>query len=153
MWTCPECAYNVQDHLEACWNCGFKNSNPPQPPPPPIILTTAPSVDGYRITETLDIITAECVFGINIFRDILASISDVFGGRNEATQKTLQDARKTCLLELRKEAAEIGADAVIGVTLNYSELSGGGKSMLVLVASATAVKIQSASTEKKDTLL
>ena len=121
MWTCAGCGYNVQDHLEVCWNCGSKNPNPPQPPPPPIILTTTPSLDGYRVTETLDIITAECVFGLNMLRNFMASLPDVFGGRSETTQKTLRDARNACLSELRKEAAELGADAVVGVRLDYSE--------------------------------
>jgi uncharacterized protein YbjQ (UPF0145 family) len=142
MWTCPECGYNVQDHLDVCWNCGFNNPNSTQPVPSPVILTTAPYLDGYRVTQTLDIITAECVFGINIFRDMLTALSDVFGGRSETTQNILREARKTCLSELRKEANSIGADAVIAVNLAYNEFSGGGKSMLFLVGSGTAVKIE-----------
>ena len=69
-------------------------------------------------------------------------MSDVFGGRSEAVQGTLRRARQTCLTELKKEAAAIGADAVIAVDLDYSEFSGGGKSMLFLVASGTAVKLK-----------
>jgi uncharacterized protein YbjQ (UPF0145 family) len=106
-----------------------------------IIITTAPSLEGYRIVETLDIITSECVFGMNIFKDMFATFTDIFGGRSKSSQNILRDARKTCLLELKKEAATIGADAVIAVDLDYSEFSGGGKSMLFLVASGTAVKI------------
>lgn len=106
-----------------------------------MILTTAPSLDGYKVVETLDIVTAECAFGMNIFRDFFAGITDVVGGRSNATQKVLRDTRKVCLNELRKEAAMIGADAVIAVKLDYSEFSGKGKSMLFLVASGTAVKI------------
>jgi uncharacterized protein YbjQ (UPF0145 family) len=107
-----------------------------------VILTTAPNLEGYRVVETLEIITAECVFGMNILRDVFAGLRDVFGGRSESSQKVLSDARKTCLKELKKEAAEIGAHAVIGVDLNYNEFSGGGKSMLFLVATGTAVKIE-----------
>ena len=107
-----------------------------------ILLTTAPSLEGYRIIKTLDIITSECVFGMNIFRDMFAAFSDVFGGRSVASQKVLRDARKICLYELKKEAYVVGANAVIAVDLDYSEFSGGGKSMLFLVASGTAVKIQ-----------
>lgn len=107
-----------------------------------IILTTTPTLENMRITKTLDVITAECVFGMNIFRDILASFTDVFGGRSESSQEILRDARKTCLSELRKEALSVGANAVVGIDLDYSEFSGGGKSMLFLVASGTAVVVE-----------
>lgn len=105
-----------------------------------IILTTANNIDGYT-AEVIDIITSECAFGMNIFKDFFSAVSDVFGGRSGSTQKVLQDARKTCLKELRREAARLGADGVIAVNLDYSEFSGAGKSMLFLVASGTAVKI------------
>jgi uncharacterized protein YbjQ (UPF0145 family) len=108
-----------------------------------IVLTTASSVVGREIDHELEIITAECVYGMNIFKDFFAGLSDIFGGRSRTTQKVLRDARKTCLLELRREAMLTGADAVIGVQLAYSELSGGGKNgMLFLVASGTAVKLR-----------
>ena len=107
-----------------------------------IVLTTAPSLEGFRILETLEIVTSECVFGINIFRDMFAALSDVFGGRSETSQRALREARQTCLWELRKEAHQIGANAVIAVDLDYSEFSGGGKSMLFLVASGTAVRVE-----------
>lgn len=106
-----------------------------------LILTTEFAMPEYRITERLEIITAECVFGMNMFRDMFASIRDVIGGRSSSSQKVLRDARKTCLTELRREALISGADAVIGVDLDYSEISGDGKSMLMVVASGTAVKI------------
>jgi uncharacterized protein YbjQ (UPF0145 family) len=105
-----------------------------------IILTTVSSLSNSPKYQELEIITAECVYGMNLFRDVFASFSDIFGGRSGASQKVLRDLRKTCLEELRNEAYEIGADAVIGVDLDYSEFSGEGKSMLFLVASGTAVK-------------
>jgi uncharacterized protein YbjQ (UPF0145 family) len=114
-----------------------------------IICTTAPSLEGYRIKETLDVITSECVFGMNLFRDFFAALTDIFGGRSRASQKVLRDARQVCLRELRKEALEVGGDAVIGIKLDYSEFSGGGKSMLFLVASGTAVKIEPISSPHK----
>ena len=114
-----------------------------------IICTTAPNLPGYQIKETLEIVTSECVFGMNMFRDIFASLSDVFGGRSNASQKILRDARKICLRELKKEAMEIGADAIIAIKLDYNEFSGAGKSMLFLVASGTAVKIEPMTTNEK----
>ena len=109
-----------------------------------LILTTEFSMPEYKITQRLEIVTAECVFGMNMFRDMFASIRDIIGGRSKASQKVLRDARKTCLTELRREALIAGADAVIGVDLDYSEISGDGKSMLMVVASGTAVKIKPA---------
>jgi uncharacterized protein YbjQ (UPF0145 family) len=90
----------------------------------------------------VNIVTAECVLGINLLMDFFASVSDVVGGRNKTTQSALRDARNTCLRELKSEAAQIGANAIIGVSFHYSELSVGGKSMQFLVASGTAVCIE-----------
>lgn len=109
-----------------------------------IILTTEPVMDGYFVEERLEIITAECVFGMNIFRDMFAGIRDIFGGRSSASQKVLRDSRKTCLTELRREALMVDANAVIAVDLDYSEISGDDKSMLFLVASGTAVRVRPA---------
>ncbi|WP_241565307.1 YbjQ family protein [Paenirhodobacter populi] len=105
-----------------------------------IILTTETTPD-LRIEKRLDIITAEAVIGMHIFRDIAAAWRDTFGGRSQTVQSGLRDARKMALQELRIEAVNIGADAVVGVDLDYSEISGGGKSMLFLVASGTAVTL------------
>jgi uncharacterized protein YbjQ (UPF0145 family) len=107
-----------------------------------IPLTTTLEFPEYEIQNTLEIITAECVFGMNIFRDMFAGIRDLVGGRSDATQKVLRDARKTCLYELKAEAYELGADGVIGIDLDYQEFSGQGKGMLFLVASGTAVKFK-----------
>lgn len=106
-----------------------------------IIVATTETIAGYRVEVSLDVVAAECAFGMNLFRDFFAAVRDVVGGRSEATQKVLRDARQTCLAELRAEALSIGGNAVIGVRLDYSEFSGGGKSMLFLVASGTAVRV------------
>ena len=110
-----------------------------------VILTTESTPLDWRIAKRLDVITAECAFGMNLFRDLFADLRDIFGGRSASTQKVLRNARKTCLNELRREALMLGADAVIGIHLNYSEFSGGDKSMLFLVASGTAVKLEKTS--------
>lgn len=107
-----------------------------------LIVTTEMSLDGYNILERIDIITSECVFGMNIFRDMFAGIRDIFGGRSSASQKVLRDARRTCLTELRREALIVGADAVIAVDLDYSEISGDGKSMSPVVTSGTACRVE-----------
>ena len=105
------------------------------------ILLTTESSHQLDVVERLEIITAECVLGMNIFKDIGSSLRDLIGGRNEAYQTALKDARKAVLLDLKREALQLGADAVVGVDLDYSEISGGGKSMLFLVASGTAVRL------------
>ena len=107
-----------------------------------IILTTAYSVIGRKMIKEVDIIAAECVFGSNILRDAFALARDIVGGRAKSQQNVLRDAKNMCLRELKQAAIERGADAVIGVDLDYQELSGGGKSMLFLVASGTAVKLE-----------
>ena len=107
-----------------------------------LIVTTEPNMPEYRVVERIEIITAECVFGMNLFRDFFASVRDIFGGRSGAAQKVLRDSRKTCLTELKREALISGANAIIGVDLDYSEISGDGKSMPFLVASGTAVKVE-----------
>ncbi|WP_259398443.1 MULTISPECIES: YbjQ family protein [unclassified Pseudoalteromonas] len=107
-----------------------------------VLLTTETALN-LNITKRIDVITAECAYGMNIFKDIFASFSDTFGGRSNSIQNTLRDARQTALTELRKEAISVGANAVIGIDLDYSEISGGGKSgMLFIVASGTAVIIE-----------
>lgn len=110
--------------------------------PSEVILTTE-TASNLKVIKRLDVITAECAYGMNIFKDILTNLTDTFGGRSNSIQNTLRDARKTALAELRKEAFSLGANAVIGIDLDYSEISGGGKSgMLFIVASGTAVIIE-----------
>lgn len=107
-----------------------------------VIVTTTPSLEDYRVTKVIDVISAECVFGMSIFKDFFTGLTDFFGGRSETSQKVLKEARQLCIKELKTEAHRVGANAVIGVSLDYSEFSGQGKSMLFLVASGTAVVLE-----------
>lgn len=107
-----------------------------------IQVTTVPSLEGYRVINTLGIVTAEYVAGINFLRDFLSEITDVIGGRSGSLQNELREARETCIANLKMEAHHLGANAVIGIDLDYSEISGNGKSMLFLVASGTAVIVE-----------
>lgn len=104
-------------------------------------LTTAPTFARRAIEREVEIVTAECVIGMNFWKDIVAGFTDTFGGRSDTTQNALRRARETCLDELRREAQRVNADGVIAVDLAYSEMSGQGKSMLFLVASGTAVRL------------
>ena len=105
-----------------------------------IILTTE-TASNLNITRRIEIVTAECAFGMNIFKDLFAAVRDIVGGRSEAVQRTMRDARKTALYELKREAHLVGANAVVGVDLDYVELSAAGN-MVMLVASGTAVVIE-----------
>ena len=105
------------------------------------ILLTTETAPSLKITKRIEIVTAECAFGMNIFKDLFAGVRDIVGGRSEAVQKTMRDSRRTALYELKREAYEVGANAVVGVDLDYVELSSAG-SMVMLVASGTAVVIE-----------
>lgn len=107
-----------------------------------IILTTSYQVAGRTIDSEIDVISAQCAYGMNIFKDFFAGIRDVVGGRSKAVEQVLADARVAVLDDLRAEAAALGADAVIAMDMDYHELSGGGKNgMLLVVATGTAVRI------------
>ena len=105
------------------------------------ILLTTETAPNLNITKRIEIVSAEVAFGMHIFKDLFAGIRDIVGGRSEAIQKTMRDSRRTALYELKKEAHAVGANAVVGVDLDYVELSGAG-SMVMLVASGTAVVIE-----------
>ena len=107
------------------------------------VMLTTESAPNLQVKKRLEVVTAEVAYGMNIFKDLFASVRDIVGGRSEAVQKTMRDARRTALYELKKEAHSVGANAVIAVDLDYVELSGGaGANMVMLVASGTAVVIE-----------
>ena len=106
------------------------------------VMLTTETAPNLNITKRIEIVTAECAFGMNIFKDLFAGVRNIVGGRSEALQKTMRDSRRTALYELKKEAYEVGANAVVGVDLDYVELAGTGSSMVMLVASGTAVVIE-----------
>ena len=108
-----------------------------------MIVTTTNSLDGHEITEYKGVITGEAILGTNIFRDIFAGIRDIVGGRSSSYEKVLREARETALDELREEARRHGANAVIGVDIDYENISAGsGGSMLMVSASGTAVVVR-----------
>lgn len=105
-----------------------------------VMLTTETS-HNLKISKRIEIITAEVAYGMNIFKDLFAGVRDIIGGRSEAVQKTIREARRTALYELKREAHAVGANAVVGVDLDYVELSS-GSNMVMLVASGTAVIVE-----------
>ena len=103
-----------------------------------MIVTTTPSVEGYQIAEYKGIVVGEAIMGANIVRDMFAGITDIIGGRSGAYESKLQDARETALHELEQRARALGANAVVGLDLDYEVV---GQSMLMVSASGTAVVI------------
>src|SRR3954471_19739824 len=105
-----------------------------------MIVTTTPSIEGRRIAAYRGIVTGEAILGANFFRDFFASIRDVVGGRSGSYEKVLRSARDTALDEMADEARRKGANAVVGVDLDYGAI-GSGESMLMVTASGTAVTL------------
>ncbi|MDH1333249.1 heavy metal-binding domain-containing protein [Comamonas thiooxydans] len=106
-----------------------------------VIVTTTPIVPGRAVAQVLDVVSGECVYGVNVLRDLLSAAVDITGGRNGSAQKVLRDARTAAIAQVKGEAYGIGADAVIGLQFTFNEIAGGGKSMIYAVAAGTAVKL------------
>ncbi len=105
-------------------------------------IVTTSYYPGREIGEPLGIVGAECVLGINVFRDIMGGIRDLVGGRSGTHQDALRKARETCMTELAEEASAVGADAVVAVEFDYSEISGNKGGMIILAGYGTAVKFK-----------
>ena len=104
-----------------------------------MVMTTTHSIEGQKITEYLGIVSGEAIMGANIFKDFFAGIRDIVGGRSAAYEKELVRAKDIALQEMQDRASALGANAIVGVDLDY-EVLGKGNSMLMVSASGTAVK-------------
>ena len=105
-----------------------------------MIQTTTPAIDGRTITEYLGVVTGEAILGANIVRDLFAGVRDIVGGRSGAYEEELRKARQLALEEMTAEASSRGADAIVGIDLDYETVGQGG-SMLMVSASGTAVRL------------
>lgn len=105
-----------------------------------MIVTTTPDISGYQVTEYLGIVAGEAVMGVNMFRDLGASLRNVFGGRSAGYEDEMQRAREEVVSEMMQRAEQLGANAVVGVSLGYETFEG----MIMTVASGTAVRIRRA---------
>ena len=103
-----------------------------------MIITTTQSIEGHAISNYHGIVVGEAIMGANVFRDLFARVTDIVGGRSGAYESKLQEARDTALAELEQRAAAAGANAVVGVDLDYEVV---GDSMLMVSASGTAVTV------------
>lgn len=106
-----------------------------------MLLTTTNTVEGKRVVHYYGVVSGEMIIGANIFRDFFASIRDIVGGRSSSYEQVLREAKATALKELQDEAAALGANAVIGIDLDYETVGGNG-SMLMVTASGTAVYLE-----------
>ena len=105
-----------------------------------MLLFTTPILEGHPVRQYLGIVTAETIIGANFLRDLAANVRDFFGGRSQSYEDVLIEAKHTALKELEERAARMGANAVVGVDLDYETVGANG-SMLMVVASGSAVVI------------
>lgn len=107
-----------------------------------MLITTTPTIQGAEITSYYGIVTGEAILGANIFKDFFAGIRDIVGGRSAAYEEELRRARDTAIDEMAMEAEALGANAVVGVDLDYETIQvGSGGSMLMVSATGTAVRL------------
>lgn len=106
-----------------------------------MITSTTPSIAEREIVQTLGVVTGEAIIGANIFRDLLAGLTDIIGGRAQGWEKALRQARDIALKEMCDEATLAGADAVVGVDLDYESFGAEG-GMMMVSATGTAVKLR-----------
>ncbi len=106
-----------------------------------MIVTTTSSIEGKSITRYCGIVTGEAVLGANLFKDLFAGIRDLVGGRSATYEKELQRARDVALRELEERAMSLGANAVVGIDLDY-EVLGQNNGMLMVSATGTAVVVE-----------
>ncbi|MFJ1434213.1 YbjQ family protein [Capnocytophaga canimorsus] len=105
-----------------------------------MILSTTPTLEGHPIKEYKGIVTGETIIGANAIKDFMAGLTDFFGGRSTTYEKVLIEAKNTAIAELQQRAAMQGANAVVGIDLDYETVGSGG-GMLMVTASGTAVVI------------
>ena len=106
-----------------------------------MIVTTTPSVEGRRIKQYLGVVTGEAILGANLFKDFFAGIRDIVGGRSASYERELRKARDIALAEVQQAAEDLGANALVGVDLDYETVGGQG-SMLMVNVSGTAVVLE-----------
>jgi uncharacterized protein YbjQ (UPF0145 family) len=107
-----------------------------------MLVTTTHAVEGRKVTQYFGLVSGEAILGANIFKDIFAGIRDIVGGRSAAYEKELRQAKDIAVAEMTENAEAMGANAVIGVDLDYETIGGGGGNMLMVSASGTAVVLE-----------
>ena len=106
-----------------------------------MLLTTTPNIQGREITQYFGIVSGETIIGANLFKDFFAGIRDIVGGRASSYESILREAKESALQEMSDQAARMGANAVIGIDLDFETVGANG-SMLMVTAAGTAVRYQ-----------
>lgn len=106
-----------------------------------MIVSTTPTLQDKRIVAYLGLVSGEAIMGANIFRDLFAAVRDIVGGQAGAYEKVLKEARDVAVQEIKDEAAALGANAIVGVDLDYETLGDKG-GMLMVSVSGTAVVVE-----------
>lgn len=106
-----------------------------------MITTTTDGVDGKQVTQYLGVVSGEAIMGTNIFRDMFASVRDVVGGRSGGYEKALKEGKDTAMQDMIEEAQLLGADAIVGIDLDYEVIGGDKRTLLMVSANGTAVKL------------
>ncbi len=106
-----------------------------------MILTTTHNIEGHRIKDYLGVVTGEAILGTNFFKDFFANVRDIVGGRSGAYEKEIQRAREIAFQDIQEEALKVGANAIVGIDLDY-EVMGKTGSMLMVSISGTAVTVE-----------
>ena len=106
-----------------------------------MLLTTTPNIQGREITQYFGIVSGETIIGANLFKDFFAGIRDIVGGRASSYESVLREAKERALQEMSDQAARMGANAVIGIDLDFETVGANG-SMLMVTAAGTAVRYQ-----------
>jgi uncharacterized protein YbjQ (UPF0145 family) len=105
-----------------------------------LIITTTPTIEGKPVSEYLGIVSGETIIGANIIKDFFAGVRDIIGGRSGSYEKVLREAKESSLREMEEIASALGANAIVGVDLNYETIGPRG-GMLMVTSSGTAVKL------------
>jgi uncharacterized protein YbjQ (UPF0145 family) len=106
-----------------------------------MLVTTTPTVEGRKIIKYIGLVTGETIIGANIFKDLFAGITDIVGGRSSSYERVLREGKDTAVNEMQQYAAALGANAIVGVDLDYETVGSGG-SMLMVSANGTAVILE-----------
>ena len=142
MWKCEKCGETIEDSFDSCWKCA--NGGVEVVPDDEtngravsgVALATTPTLPGARLVRSLGVVCGETILGANVVSDMIAGITDIVGGRSGTYESKLRKARTIALNEMAQEAQGRGANAVVGVDVDYETLRG---SMLIVCASGTAV--------------
>ena len=106
-----------------------------------MVMSTTNSLESKEITNYLGVVTGEAILGANIFRDIFAGIRDIVGGRSSSYERELQEARRLAFAEMEEKANRVGANAIVGIDIDYETIGANG-SMLMVSVSGTAVRAE-----------